>query len=105
MGRYGLVDRIEGDEAILEFVRDFGEIAAGTQLVFHVGGTASARAYLPVEADGAEVVAVDGFGRPALLQAERGAGKAVLCTYPLEHMAACTPDANPESTWLVYSAL
>ena len=29
----------------------------------------------------------------------------MLCTYPLEHMAAKRPNANPESTWRLYSAL
>ena len=29
----------------------------------------------------------------------------MLCTYPLEHMAARTPWVNPESTWRIYSAL
>ena len=34
-----------------------------------------------------------------------GAGRWVLCTYPLEHMAAQTPGVNPEPTWRLYSAL
>jgi hypothetical protein len=29
----------------------------------------------------------------------------VLCTYPIEHMAARTRHANPESTWRLYGAL
>jgi hypothetical protein len=29
----------------------------------------------------------------------------VLCTYPIEHMAARTPGANPEDTYRIYSAL
>ena len=77
----------------------------GTRLSFRVAGEPSARAYLPVELAGAEVVAVDGYGRPALLRHALGAGQTVLCTYPLEHMAARTPWANPESTWRIYSAL
>ena len=103
--RYGLVDPIAGDEAVLEFVRDFGDIVAGTRLRFAVAGEDSARAFLPVEPAGAEIVAVDGQGRPALLQFELGSGRTVLCTYPLEHMAARTPRVNPEDTWRLYSAL
>ena len=103
--RYGLVDPIAGDEAVLEFVRDFGDIVAGTRLRFAVAGEDSARAFLPVEPAGAEIVAVDGQGRPALLQFELGSGSTVLCTYPLEHMAARTPRVNPEDTWRLYSAL
>ncbi len=29
----------------------------------------------------------------------------MLCTYPVEHMAARTPRVNPESTWRLYAAL
>ncbi len=90
---------------MLEFVADFGELPAGTRLAFRVAGEPSARAHLPVELAGAEIVAVDSYGRPALLRHELGAGRAVLCTYPLEHMAARTPWVNPENTWRIYSAL
>jgi endo-1,4-beta-mannosidase len=103
--RYGLVDPIEEDDVTLKFVDDLGEIAEGTSLTFRVAGEPSARAYLPLDPHGAEVVAVDGHGRPALLRHRLGAGTAVLCTYPLEHMAARSPDVNPEETWRIYSAL
>ena len=103
--RYGLVDPIEDDEVIFQFVDDLGDIAEGTRLSFRVAGEPSARAYLPVDSVGAEVVALDGHGRPALLRHRLGSGSAVLCTYPIEHMAARTPGANPEDTWRLYSAL
>jgi hypothetical protein len=54
---------------------------------------------------GAEVVAVDGRGRPALLIRQVGSGSLVLCTYPIEHMAAITPRVNPEATSRLYGAL
>ena len=103
--RYGLVDPIVDDEVVFELVDDLGDLATGTRLTFRVAGEPSARSYLPVELAGASVVAVDGHGRPALLRHDVGAGQTVLCTYPLEHMAAKTPWANPESTWRIYSAL
>jgi len=103
--RHGLVDPIVDDEVTFEFVEDFGDLSSGTRLSFRVAGEPSARAYLPVDLAGAEVVAVDGYGRPCLLRNALGAGQAVLCTYPLEYMAARTPWANPESTWRIYSAL
>jgi len=103
--RYGAVDPIEDDELVLEFVAACGGLERGARLRFRVGGTASSRSYLPVEADGAEVLAVDQLGSPALLRRRVGRGQAVLCTYPLEHMAACTPRVNPESTWRLYAAL
>jgi endo-1,4-beta-mannosidase len=103
--RHGLVDPIVGDEVVFDFVEELGDIDAGTRLSFAVGGEQSARAYLPVDPAGADVVAVDGYGRPSLLRHAVGAGWVILCTYPLEHMAARIPWANPESTWRIYSAL
>jgi endo-1,4-beta-mannosidase len=103
--RYGLVDPIEDDEVVFEFVEALGEIEAGSRLAFRVAGEPSARAYLPVTPVGAEVVAVDRHGRPALVRHALGSGSTVLCTYPLEHMAARSPRVNPEGTWRIYSAL
>jgi len=103
--RYGLVDTVDGDELGLDLVAPLGGLTPGDRLVFHVPTDEGARARLPVEAAGAEVLAVDGDGRPALLRRGLGAGALVLCTYPLEHMAARTPRANPEDTWRLYSAL
>ena len=103
--RYGLVDPIEDDEVIFQFVDDLGDIPEGTRLTFRVAGEPSARAFLPLDPMGAEVVALDGHGRPALLRYRLGAGCTVLCTYPIEHMAARTPGVNPEDTYRIYSAL
>jgi endo-1,4-beta-mannosidase len=103
--RYGLVDPVEDDEVVFHFVDDFGGIPAGSRLSFQVGGESSARAYLPVEPLTARVIAIDAHGRPALVCNELGRGRAVFCTYPLEHFAARTPRVNPEETWRLYSAL
>ncbi len=103
--RYGLVDPIPGDEVRLEFVADLGDIPAGTTLSFAVGGTEHLRSYLPVEAVDAEVLAVDAAGEPALLRRAVGDGSLILCTYPIEGMAAALPGVNPEQTWRLYRAL
>jgi len=103
--RYGLAEPVAGDRLVLELVAPLGELAAGERLTFRIPAAAGARDHLPVEATGAAVLAVDGEGRPALLRRTLGAGALVLCTYPLEHMAARTPAANPEDTWRLYSAL
>ncbi len=103
--RYGLADRIDDDVVELVMVRDFGNLAAGSRLRFPVAGGEWARAYLPVEPVSAEVVAVDGHGRPALVLNPDGEGWTMLCTYPIEHMAACRRHANPEDTWRLYSAI
>jgi hypothetical protein len=54
---------------------------------------------------GTEVVATDTSGRPALLLRRVGAGSLILCTYPVEHMAACTPAVNPDDAVTLYGAL
>lgn len=102
---YGLADPIEDDVVEFSFTAGLGPIASGTTLRFRAGGTEHSRSYLPVEPTTAEVVAVDGHGRPALLRRRCGEGWTVLCTYPLEHMAAVTPRVNPEPTYRIYDAL
>jgi hypothetical protein len=102
---YGLADPIEDDEVRLEFRLPLGDIAAGDVLRVHAAGGPHGRSFLPVEVVDAEVVAVDGRGRPAILRKRHGTGQAVLSTYPLEHLAASRPRVNPEATWRVYQAL
>jgi endo-1,4-beta-mannosidase len=101
----GLADRIEDDLVELTFTRDFGGLTRGTSLAFRAGGGKHSRAYLPVMPVTAEVIATDGHGRPALLRRQVGRGSLILCTYPLEYMAAVTPRVNPDATVTLYNAL
>jgi endo-1,4-beta-mannosidase len=103
--RYGLCEPVVGDTVGLRFTADFGPVTAGSRLEFAVGGNTHARARLPVEPAGARVVAVDDQDRPALLVRETGQGRAVLCTYPVEYLAARTAWVNPEPVWTLYDAL
>ena len=98
---YGLNNPIEDEIVEFTFVTGFGSIPAGEVLRFRAGGNEHSRAYLPVKPREAEVVAVDGHGRPALLRHRNR----VLCTYPLEHMAATNAQVNPEPTVRIYDAL
>ncbi len=102
---YGLAEPIEDATVTWTFLTPFGGIPASTTLSFAVSGGPDARSYLPVVADGAEVIAVDDHGRPALLRHAVGAGSTVLSTYPVEYLAACTPRVNPEATQRIYDAL
>jgi endo-1,4-beta-mannosidase len=102
---YGMVNPIEDDQVTLTMARDFGTLTQGARLTFRAAGTQYSRAFLPVRPVGAEVLAVDGHGRPALLRRSVGSGSVVLCTYPIEHMAAVTPRVNPEATSALYDAL
>ncbi|HUY49051.1 MAG TPA: cellulase family glycosylhydrolase [Streptosporangiaceae bacterium] len=102
---YGAPARIEDPAITFTLTRDFGTLPHGAQLTFRAAGTGRSRTYLPVRPDGAEVLAVDGHDRPALLLRRLGAGSLVLCTYPIEHMAAVTPDVNPDPTSTLYDTL
>ncbi|MER5437025.1 cellulase family glycosylhydrolase [Streptomyces sp. NPDC002790] len=102
---YGVAEPIEDDELAMTFTEDFGDVRAGETLRFAVAGNEDSRAWLPVVPDGARVVATDAHGRPALLVNEIGAGRTILATYPLEHMAARSAQVNPEQTHRLYAAL
>jgi endo-1,4-beta-mannosidase len=75
-------DRVPDGEARFAFRADFGSLRAGDELVLDAG-----RDFLPVRPTTADVVAVDTAENPALLVRRHGAGRLVLCTYPVEHMA------------------
>ena len=102
---YGAPTRIEGEQVTFTLAQDFGTLPQGTQLRFAAADSGPSRSYLPVRPDGAEVLAVDAQDRPALLVRRAGAGALILCTYPIEYMAAVTPGANPDATSTLYDAL
>ena len=103
--RYGVNDPLDGAAATVRFTADLGDLAAGEALTFAVAGGAEGRAFLPVRPDGAQVLAVGERDRPVLLRHQVGDGAVVLCTYPIEQMAAATPRVNPEDTGRLYGAL
>jgi hypothetical protein len=96
---------MEDEQLTLTLTQDFGTLPQGAQLRFATPASGPSRGYLPVRPDGAELLAVDTRDRPALLVRRVGAGALVLCTYPVEYMAAVTPDANPDATGTLYDAL
>jgi endo-1,4-beta-mannosidase len=102
--RYGLVTPIEEDEIVWRFEQGFGGLGAGEELRYKARGSEDGRSFLPVEATEAEVVAVDGKGRPALLRRRVGSGAIVLCVYPLEYLALGMA-ANPNDSVRLYRAL
>ena len=103
--RYGLVDPIEDDEVTLSFVDDLGDLAEGSSLTFRVAGEPSARAYLPWTPMGAEVVAIDGHGRPALLRHRLGAGRPCSARTRSSTWPPSRRVRTLKSTWRIYSAL
>jgi hypothetical protein len=96
---------IDDEQVTFTLITDFGTLAAGARLSLAVAGNVHGRGYLPVKPAGAEVLALDGHGRPALLRRRVGDGAVILCTYPLEHMAAAAEAARPEAITALYDAL
>ena len=87
--RYGCADLPPESLAI---AGDALRIALSTNV-----GAPFPRAYLPVELQGAELVATDADNRPAVLRARHGTGQVLLCTYPLEYYLAEQVDAVESS--------
>lgn len=104
---YGMVEPVDGDEVAFTLTIDFGPLSAGERLTFKLPPAHAryARVMLPVVPDGAEVIAVDEAGRPALVRRAVGAGSMILCTYPLEHLSAGTARVNPDAVQALYDAL
>jgi len=94
--------------AVLHFVRAWGPLDPGQELVLPAGdGTLATGSVILAAAAGSEVVAVDAAGEPALVVAGRGAGRAVTLAHPLELLLARTPDAHgpADRTWAIYAGL
>jgi hypothetical protein len=102
---YGPAEVIGDDAVTFTLITDFGTLGRGSKLVFPVGGSVHDRGLLPVLPGSAEVVATDGHGRPALLRRRVGAGTVMLCTYPVEQLAAAAPSAGAEAITALYDAL
>ena len=101
-----MVDANPKDEVTLKVVAPFGSLKVGDTFHYSVPA-ASPRSWGAILATrGGTVVAVDQDSRPALVANTFGAGKTLLCAYPLEHYLASTPSAfdKPEATFRIYQA-
>lgn len=102
---YGLNNPIDDDVVEITFSEDFGSLRAGDVLRFRAAGNEHARAFLPVLATTGTVIARDNRGNPAIVVTQLGNGRTVLCTYPIEYLAAAQGRVNPEDTYRLYDAL
>jgi len=73
--RYGCLD-LPQDPLVLQ--------GSGLSIEQPIAGSLCGRAYLPVAPAGADLLATDGAGKPALLRARIGAGRVVFLNHPLE---------------------
>jgi len=102
-----LADHAPADEVRLKMVSALGVLKAGDEFRLPIpdGGPRYTPAVLDIT--GGEVMAVDAEGRPALVAHTFGAGKTLLCAYPLEAILSRIPAAfeRPEHTHRLYRAL
>ncbi len=102
-----LADHAPASEVTLKVTAPFGSLKPGE--TFHYSAPAGSVKHWPavLELRGGNVVAVDQDGRPALVANSFGAGKTLLCAYPLESYLAAVPSAfeGNESTHRIYQAL
>ena len=101
-----LVDSAIVSEVTLKMVAPLGPLRPGDSFRFPVPGASPRYWGSLLEAKGGDVVAVDQDGRPALVAHTLGAGKTLLCAYPIESWLASTPAAfeTTDRTHLLYEA-
>jgi hypothetical protein len=102
----GLADTVTLSEVTLKIVEPFGDLKPGDTFHYVVPGQNPKYWGSLLEVKGGKVIAVDQDGRPALVSNTLGAGKTLLCAYPIEQYLANTPSAfeKPENTHLIYRA-
>lgn len=100
-----LSDHEPVQQVTLTMVEAFGDLQVGESFTFSTQGNPR---HWPatLELEGARVLAVDQDGRPALVSAEVGKGKTLVCTYPIESYLATTPSAfeHGDPTHRIYKA-
>jgi endo-1,4-beta-mannosidase len=102
---YPPAEAITDSEVTFTLITDFGKLSQGAKLTFRPGGSPDSMGFVPVTPAGAEVIAVDSHGRPALLLRRAGRGSVILCTYPVEHMASSAAQPEPSGVGALYDAL
>jgi len=103
-----IVDRAAADRpAVLRFVAPWGPFGPGDEIELPSGDGTNLTRGVRLAVHGAQPVALDANGDPALVIAERGAGRAVTCAYPVELLLARVPDAHGASdrSWGIYAGL
>jgi endo-1,4-beta-mannosidase len=91
----------------LRFLTSWGPFAPGDELALPQGNDRLHGRGVALELAGAEAIAVDAAGNPALVSFASGGGHAVACAQPLELLLADVADAHGPSdrSWGVYAGL
>ncbi|MBX3088101.1 MAG: cellulase family glycosylhydrolase [Cryobacterium sp.] len=103
-----VLDRAEAvSELELTFVSDFGILTKGSRIQLRGFSADPMHRGVLLEVADAEVLAVDGGGRPVITKSKIDSGTTVLCAYPIELGLAARADAHDPSddSWRIYEAL
>jgi endo-1,4-beta-mannosidase len=100
-------DHAPVDDVAIKVSVPFGGLAAGDTLRYRASIENPRQWAAVLENRGGTVIATDQDGRPALIRHTYGAGKVLVCAYPLESYLATLPSAfeKTEETFRLYQAL
>ncbi|MGD0471202.1 MAG: beta-galactosidase [Terriglobales bacterium] len=102
-----LVDHLPVQQVTLKVVAPFGNLKPGETFTYSASSGAFDQWAATLEVHGGEVIAIDQDGRPALVAHRLGAGKTLLCAYPIESYLANLPSAfeGKDQTHRIYQSL
>ena len=101
-----IVDRAVSSEVTIKITAPFGNLKPGDTFHYNLPSANIQSWGVLLEVSTGRVIGVDQNGHPALVTNTIGAGKTLLCAYPIEHYLANVPavfDA-PENTYTIYEA-
>jgi hypothetical protein len=101
-----IADRVISTEVTIKMTEPFGNLKPGDTFHYTIPSPGLQSWGVLLEVSTGKVIAVDQDGRPALVINSLGAGKTLLCAYPIEHYLASVPAAfdQPENTRKLYDA-
>ena len=101
-----IADRVISTEVTIKMTEPFGNLKPGDTFHYTISSPGLQSWGVLLDVSTGKVIAVDQDGRPALVINSLGAGKTLLCAYPIEHYLASVPAAfdQPENTRKLYEA-
>jgi beta-galactosidase len=101
-----IVDRATSSEVTIKMTAPFGGLKPGDTFHYMVPSPNIQSWGVLLQVSTGKIIAVDQDGHPALVINSLGAGKTLLCAYPIEHYLANVPAVfdQPENTNKLYEA-
>ena len=101
-----IVDRAVSSEVTIKITAPFGNLKLGDTFHYSVPSATIKSWGVLLEVSTGKVIGVDQDGHPALVTNTIGAGKTLLCAYPIEHYLSNVPAVfdSPENTHTIYEA-